>query len=364
MPELPNETPDPLDQLRTIAAQVMHITAADTFTFGGQAVPRLRGTLRDDSQRVYSYLREQLRPLGLLPLLRQDGAEVALIVIPTITAPAPSRLWVAILLFALTSASTTWVGGAQAHGFDLGLGLAFSTALLSILLAHELGHFLVARRLGVAVSYPFFIPMPFSPMGTMGAFIAMREPPPDRRALLAIAVAGPLAGMVVALPVLILGLLLSTVAPLDLSQGPLFLEGNSLLYAAIKFTVFGRLLPAGLDDVLLHPVAFAGWAGLLVTGLNLIPAGQLDGGHVLFALLGARVARIVTWGCVVLLIAMGFLWNGWWLWAILIALFGQQRAPLLNELPTLDTRLRLLAILCLIIFVLVFTPNPITIINP
>ena len=142
------------------------------------------------------------------------------------------------------------------------------------------------------------------------------------------------------------------------------MEGNSLLYAALKLLVFGRILPGGGEDVLLHPVAFAGWAGLLVTGLNLIPAGQLDGGHILYALTGAKVARMVTWAIAGLLLVMGFLWTGWFLWAILIMLLGQQRAPLLNELTPLDRRMQVLAIVGLVIFVLVFMPTPLTIIQP
>jgi membrane-associated protease RseP (regulator of RpoE activity) len=142
------------------------------------------------------------------------------------------------------------------------------------------------------------------------------------------------------------------------------MEGNSLLYAGLKILIFGRFLPDGVEDVYLHPVAFAGWAGLLVTGLNLIPAGQLDGGHILYALFGPRIAQFATYAIAVLLLAMGFLWSGWFLWAVLITLLGRQRAPLLNEVTPLDNRFRILAIAGLIIFVLVFTPTPLTIIMP
>jgi membrane-associated protease RseP (regulator of RpoE activity) len=248
------------------------------------------------------------------------------------------------------------------------LGLAYSASILSILLAHELGHFLMARRLGVTVSYPFFIPVP-TLIGTMGAFISMKEPPPNRRALLLIAIAGPLAGLVVTIPVLLIGLSLSEVystAALEAMAQEMntefFQEGNSLLYAAAKFVVFGRWLPGGGEDVLIHPVAWAGWVGLLVTALNLMPAGQLDGGHIYYALVGPRVARTTTQVVVVVLVVLGiFFWTGWLLWAVLISIFGQYRAPLLNELTPLDQRYRMLALLGVVVFFLVFIPAPIDI---
>ncbi len=366
-------------QLYNIAAEVMDIDQMQPVTQAGQSAWHMLGQLRRDPQEAYAYLDSHLHNLGYTPLLRQEQDRVGLLVIPGRLTVRESRLWLSVLLFVLTVISTFFVGSGlsdmlmlQASGggwqpdfFQPGLGLAFSAALLSILLAHELGHFLVARRLGVAVSYPFFIPMPIFLLGTMGAFISMKQPPPDRRSLLSIAIAGPLAGLVVAIPVLILGLLLSDVRPVMLEQGQaMLMEGNSLLYAALKLLVFGRILPGGGEDVMLHPVAFAGWAGLLVTGLNLIPAGQLDGGHIMYALTGSRVARIVTWIMAGLLLAMGFLWSGWFLWAILITLLGQQRAPLLNELTPLDRRMQILAIVGLVIFVLVFMPTPLTIIQP
>lgn len=354
--------------LRGIAAHVMNIVEATHQHLGGQTALRLRGRLRTEPQAAYDYLAPRFRELGYTTLLQQDRADdVAVIAAPGEITAGRSRLWLALLLFGLTLASTIFIGGAQGSQFSLGLGLAYSAALLSILLAHEFGHFLMARHLGVAVSYPFFIPMPLPPLGTMGAFIAMKAPPPDRRALLSIAIAGPLAGLVVAIPVLVIGLLLSEVRPLATviaearaNGSGFFMEGNSLLYAALKFLIFGRALPAGGEDVWLHPVAFAGWAGLLVTGLNLLPAGQLDGGHILYALFGSYVARIVTWIIALLLLAMGFLWSGWFLWALLIVVFGQQRAPLLNELTPLNRPLRLIAVLGLVIFILVFTPTPLT----
>jgi membrane-associated protease RseP (regulator of RpoE activity) len=240
-------------------------------------------------------------------------------------------------------------------------GLPYAAALLGILGAHEMGHYLTARRLGTPTSLPYFLPMPLG-FGTFGAVINMAAPPRNRRHLLAIAAAGPLAGLAVALPVLLLGLSLSQVEPLPTS-GAYQMEGNSLLYAALKFLLFGQLLPANGQDVFIHPVAFAGWAGLLVTGLNLIPAGQLDGGHIVYALLGERRSRIVLWIVLVALAALAFFWQGWILWLFLIFLFGRMRLAPLDDVTRLTGRQQALAIAMIFIFILVFTPIPLRIIG-
>lgn len=361
----------PSDELRAAVAEVLVIDDVERAERGGQELVRFVGRLRTDDERAYAQVAPRIRAMGRLALLQQAGDRVALLVAPPVPAVKPSRLWLALLLFALTVASTVYVGGQDLNWetgqpfFNLGAGLAFSAALLTILLAHELGHFLVARREGVAVSYPIFIPMPIFLLGTLGAFIAIKEPVPNRRALLAIGIAGPLAGLVVAIPVLLIGLALSPVRNMAEVQAALpnigfWTEGNSLLYAAAKLLVFGRFLPSGGEDVYMHPVALAGWAGLLVTGLNLLPAGQLDGGHIFFALFGARAAQIMSMVVAVALLGLGFLWNGWFLWAVMVALLAQQRSPLLNELTPLRGRWRLLALLGLLVFLLVFTPVPIT----
>ncbi|WP_255603556.1 site-2 protease family protein [Oscillochloris sp. ZM17-4] len=339
---------------------------------GKRAAPRFIGRLRMEAQAAHDVVAPHFRNLGFTALLQEDRRGVALEALPGVFSPAPSRLWVALLLFALTIVSTIAVGGQDLVDgqavFNWGYGLSYSAALLGILLAHELGHYIVARRAGVAVSYPFFIPLPppVGILGTMGAFISIKEPVPNRRTLLAIAIAGPLAGLAVTIPVLLIGLSLSEVHSLAEMRQAMpgqvyFTEGNSLIYAAAKLLVFGRVLPGGGEDVFLHPVAMAGWAGLLVTGLNLIPAGQLDGGHIFFSLFGPRAAQIASMIIAVLLLAMGFIWSGWFLWAVLVALLGRARAPLRNEVTPLDGRWRLLAIAGLIVFVLVFTPVPITI---
>jgi len=369
---------DDVAELREAAEQVMQVETFATEQMAGRQVLRLHGKLLLDPQAAYRQVAPLFRARNYTALLDEDPLGARLTALPGLIAGGKSRLWLALLLFGLTIISTMLTGGLNDESgipinpgllfldpsvklfFSFGLGLAFSAAMLSILLAHEMGHYLVARRLNVAVSFPFFIPLPLSPLGTMGAFIQLKEPPPDRRAVLAIGIAGPLAGLVVALPVLILGLSLSEVRPFVPSPES-FTEGNSILYALMKIALFGRFLPGGGEDVFLHPVALAGWAGLLVTGLNLIPAGQLDGGHILYSLVGRRIARYISMTIAAILVVMGFFWSGWWLWAVLITVLGQQSAPVLNDLTPLTSRLRLLAVLGLVVFVLVFTPIPITI---
>jgi membrane-associated protease RseP (regulator of RpoE activity) len=240
-------------------------------------------------------------------------------------------------------------------------GLPYAVSLLAILAAHELGHYITARRLGSPTSLPYFIPMPFG-LGTLGAVINMVAPPRNRRHLLAIAVAGPLSGLVVAVPVLFIGLKLSHIQPLP--AGPLpdgagyIMEGNSVLYAAMKYAVFGQFLPSNGLDVFAHQVAFAGWVGLLVTGLNLIPAGQLDGGHVVYALFGERIANILLWAVLAGLVVLAFFWPGWVIWVLLIFFLGRVRAEPLDDLTQLTSRQRWLAIAAIAIFFLVFTPIP------
>jgi membrane-associated protease RseP (regulator of RpoE activity) len=369
--------------LRRIAAEVMEVRNIAPVPSQTPGSLEIHGQLRSDPDTAYDYLSKQFGNIGYTALLRHAPNEkdgVVLLIFPGKLETGQARKRTAIILFVLTIISTIFVGG---HGlemlilaisaaieggsvasavstFDLGIGLAFSAAILSILGAHEMGHFLVARRLRVAVSYPYFIPLPFSPIGTMGAFISMKEPPPNRRSLLAIAIAGPLAGLVVAIPVLLMGLNLSVVEPPP--DTPYLLEGNSLLYATLKWLMFGQFLPSETLDVSLHPVAFAGWVGLLVTALNLIPAGQLDGGHILYALVGPDLAQKATWAIAMLLLLMGavFGWFGWFVWAALIILLGRFRVPLFNEVSPLNRQQQVLAILGLVIFVLVFTPTPFT----
>ena len=323
----------------------------------------LRGRLRRPSEEAYPLVAERLRPLGYTPLFRRKGQDDVIQVWPHLLQARPSRNWVGFLLLGLTVLSMLFTG-ALMEGWDPGQGLPanplmgapFAATLLAILGAHELGHYFMGRYFGVPVSLPYFIPMPFSPFGTMGAVIRLKAPPTNRRVLLAIAVAGPLAGLAVAVPLLILGLKLSRLGPWPVPGA--IAEGNSLLYLALKFLIFGRWLPGGGQDVNLHSVAFAAWAGLFVTGLNLIPAGQLDGGHIVFVLLGER-ARRLSWILAAALVLLGWLrWEGWFLWAVLVFVFGQTFATPLDDITRLKPWQKALAVAMLAIFVLLFTPDP------
>jgi membrane-associated protease RseP (regulator of RpoE activity) len=203
---------------------------------------------------------------------------------------------VPLLLFSLTLMTTTLTGaayvGAPIHQWYR--GLFFSIPLILILLTHEMGHYLAAKKHGVNVSPPWFIPLPpFIGIGTLGAVIRIREPITSRNALLEIGAAGPIWGLMVAVPILILGVFLSPTVNLPLlSGGNVISEGNSILYMLIKLTVHGSFLPVGSKDIMMHPIAFAGWIGLLITMINLIPVGQLDGGHVAFAWFGDKYKKV------------------------------------------------------------------------
>lgn len=276
-----------------------------------------------------------------------------------------------VALLAATIATTTLFGGA-----------AFSAALIAILLAHEMGHFVLARRYRVDATLPYFIPAPFG-VGTLGAVIRMRGVIPSRRAALDIGAAGPLAGFAVALPLLVWGLAHSEVQVAEavtgaasspfgvlwrMAQGlpafppeaaELLVYGDSLLLLAAQRAVFGALGPG--EQVLIHPVGFAAWVGLLVTALNLVPSGQLDGGHVIYALLGGRraraVARLVSYGLLAAGLFLSWSWLVWW--ALSRYVVGLGHPPALVEEPLGPGR-RVVAWLSLLVFALTFVPVPVS----
>ena len=269
-----------------------------------------------------------------------------------------------VLLFLLTFLSTLAVGALNVGAdiikepFKIYKGLPFSATLLCILLAHEFSHYLASKKHGVQATLPYFLPAP-TLFGTLGAFIKMKSPINTRNALMDIGASGPIAGFIVALIATIIGLFLSQVVPVNKVEGMITL-GDSLLFKALARLIVGSV-PEG-HDVILHPVAFAGWIGFFVTALNLIPIGQLDGGHIMYALMGERHAKLSK-ALVVVMVGLGLLvWEGWLVWGALLIILGFRHPPIIySEIP-LDDRRKRIGWFAVVIFVLTFIPVPITIV--
>ncbi|NTW45330.1 MAG: site-2 protease family protein [Anaerolineaceae bacterium] len=368
-------------------------TGKDTWKY------RFRGSLKNqDSETFFDYLEKNLSIYDLHPLLRLEKNQPVLYLVQKIPQPLPSNPKINLILFILTFLSVWFTGGLLSldsldGGFTLETvkvilfeGWPFAISIIAILGAHEMGHYFAGRYHKVNVTLPYFIPLPIiSPFGTMGAFINMKNIPKNRKHLFDIGIAGPLSGLIVAIPVLIVGLLLSKIEPLPASIANgvgLQMEGNSLLYLVLKYLVFGEILPqpvsyAGVSpiiywlkyfftgqpfpfggmDVMIHPVAWAGWAGLFVTCMNLIPIGQLDGGHILASVIGEKSRRIYN-VMLFLMIILGFAWNGWWFWAVILFFLNRAPSQVYDEITILDQKRKMIAVLMLIIFILVFIPVP------
>ncbi|MDF1500198.1 MAG: site-2 protease family protein [Anaerolineales bacterium] len=388
------------DRLRPLVEEVMHLSDV---TLGNEQLGfavRFRGELLRGSEEAFDRLDPSFAREGATLLFRKEDGQDTVLALSGVINPDPSNALVNAALFVLTLASMVFAGALyglegpidQSSGgifraivANIPNGLVFAGSLFAILGAHEFGHYLAARYHKCAVTLPYFLPFPGSLFGTLGAFIRLKEPPRNRKVLLDIGLSGPLAGLVVAIPILLIGLATSPLGSLPLNlaaETGSIQEGNSLLYLAAKFVTKGALLPeplhyAGLSpvvywiqyyflgtptpfggtDVFLNHMAWAGWAGLLVTALNLIPAGQLDGGHTIYVLVGDTARRI--WPLIVVaLVLLGFVWSGWYLWAVMIFLLGKTYAQPRDEITTLDPKRRALAIFGLIVFVLVFIPVP------
>lgn len=298
----------------------------------------------------------QLEPLGWEAKYAGSNSSPFLVVKPKAKASFP---WLPAGLFAATILSVIFFPPFLQYGPQIfrnlklvAENLPFAIGLLAILTCHEAGHFFAAKRLGAEVSFPYFIPGP-TLFGTFGAVIRANSPFFNRRELMEIAAAGPIAGLVVALPALYYGLLHSQVVP---ETGGGLMLGDSLLTKLASQIIWGEL-PKGFT-VSISPLGFAGWAGLLVTMLNLLPIGSLDGGHIAYALFGKKqklVARLF-W---LALIPLGYWFYGWWVWAALGLLFRLEHVPTLDDGLPLSPRHTFVGWLCLVIFVLIFIPIPI-----
>ena len=377
-----------------------------------EIIARYRGyLLGEDTVAAYDQLADAVRPYGIMPLFRKDGEKQAILLVPTLAIPGRSpRIWVNVVFFILTILGVMLTGvdvppsalpadGSFPWPYLLGHiweGWPFALAMLGILFTHEMGHYIACRYYKVPATLPYFIPAPFiSPLGTLGAFIMMRGIPKNKRVLFDVGVAGPLAGLVITVPVLFLGLWLSHLGPVGnpAAGTSRLLEGNSIFYLFAKYVMYHKLLPEpvtmnGLSpavywiryfltghpipfgglDVQLHSVALAGWAGLLVTALNLVPVGTLDGGHVAYGLFGEKARRIfpIAIGVLISLIFLPVLLTfslsafnmSWLLWVFILFWLGNVRTQPLDDITPLDPKRRALGFFVLFIFFLIFTPIP------
>jgi membrane-associated protease RseP (regulator of RpoE activity) len=396
-PVQPSSDPDLLpdeplqDQLLRLVTEVLDVQQvrfedmdADTHqlptalrAFGGPALARFAGQLRLPSEAAYDQLDNALRLLGLTPVFRQERDQHVILILRGRILPKPRPWWPNLLLFVLTLLSVLLVGTelalmeiaqnspfqamqiANNLGANLWRGLPYAISIMLILGGHELGHYFAARRHGLAVSLPYFIPLPFfSPFGTLGAFIQLREPMRNRKILLDVGASGPLVGLVFAIPLLFIGLASARVGPV--TPGGIY-EGDSLLYAFAKIVTFGQFLPADGFDVYINSsqLAWAGWTGLLVSALNLVPIGQLDGGHIVYALLGDR-ARWLYYPLILIMGVLVLITNVWLIWVLLLLLFGRVYATPLDMITPLDRPRQLVGVLAMVIFLLIFVPTPLS----
>lgn len=398
----------PTPEIEVLNSQVARIFRIEDVTLGDprEWFARYRGQfLNEDTIAAYDQLAEAVRGYDLVPLFRDgdDGKQVIFLASAPKILASTTRVTVNIVLFILTIISMMLTGAEPpANNSFSGVfrsflsGWPFALSMMGILFAHEMGHYLACRYYKVPATLPFFIPAPIvSPFGTLGAFIAMRGIPKNKRILFDVGVAGPLAGLVIAIPVLIYGLSISKLGPIAVSAAGTsgVLEGNSIFYLFSKYLVFGKLLPEpvsmnGLSplmywlqyfftghpiplgglDVQLSQVAWAGWGGLLVTTLNLMPLGTLDGGHVAYGLFGDRARKIFPFmiglliafsvlPVVVTLSLAAFNFN-WLLWAAILFWLGNVRTQPLDDVSALDPKRRALGILVLLLFILLLTPIP------
>ena len=246
---------------------------------------------------------------------------------------------------------------------NMSYGLPFSLSLLLILGTHEFGHFFAARRHKVKTTYPFFIPAPPVPpmIGTFGAVIRIKSPILTKKALIDIGAAGPLAGFVVALILTVWGFNLSEIATVNPSGIERLGLGSSVLLEIIEYMTVGYLSDG--YEVMLHPIAFAGWIGLFITALNLMPMGQLDGGHIIYAVIGRRHKKVsITVACCLIILG-SFTWLGWTVWGILVFIIGLGHPPIEDDQEVLDKHSKIICLLSLIVFLLTLTPTPFYIIS-
>jgi membrane-associated protease RseP (regulator of RpoE activity) len=356
----------PADDMTLLALRV-RAPVEEVMSIRDAAISRrgvvFRGTFLLPPEQSIASLRGGLGALGFVPMVVRRGGEYEVRVVRD-ASPSRSNPLVNLLLLALTICSTLLVGAANsgvdliAHPERFAAGIPFSASILSILIVHEFGHYLMAAFHGVDATLPYFIPAPTA-IGTLGAVIRTKSFIPDRRSLLDIGAAGPICGFLVSLVALGVGLMRSEVADIRplLAEGRMEYFGDSLAVRLMTLLVKGRLAEG--HDVILGPVAFAGWVGLLVTAFNLMPVGQLDGGHIAYAVAG-RLHAVIAKCTLAALFALGFVWWPWWMWVLLILTLGPGHAPPLDDVTPLDRGRKFVACAAAAILVLCFVPIPIS----
>lgn len=318
-------------------------------------------------EEKFESLRLSLIEKNYIPMVRYEQGEYIIYVIKKPKSKKPKSIWVNVILLVATVFTTALAGALQWVEIDQVDWLAmfsveyllrgfifFSVPLLLILGIHEMGHYFISKKHRVDASLPYFIPLP-PPfiLGTFGALISTREPIPNRKALLDIGIAGPLCGFLVAIPVSIVGFYLMQLNPVPLPS-----NGTSIVLVPPLLLVWMQNLFSISGDYVIHPTLFAGWVGIFLTAVNLLPAGQLDGGHIVRAIVKDK-HKYVSWLVIFVLAGLSFFYTGWLMFAIIILLFiGTQHQPPLNEITPLDTRRKLLGLLVLIVFILSFAPIP------
>jgi membrane-associated protease RseP (regulator of RpoE activity) len=345
----------------------------DVHTRGRGQVLVFSGQYLRSPELVFSSVADRFRARGYVPMLQRDGDRDLLMAVPAPAAAGRARPWRNLALLVLTVASTLMAGAFQALPAstvvgsigDLARALAanwtsgvpFTAALLGILGVHELGHYFVARHYGLDVSLPYFVPFPFNPYtGTLGAVIRIRSPFQSRKALFDVGIAGPLAGLALAIPVVALGLQRATIVSLPDTGVTLFRE--PLLFQWMALVIRGPRQPGA--DFLMNPLLAAGWWGFFITALNLLPVSQLDGGHVSYALFGSR-HRLVAWGAFAAAAAVAVVVNkGYLLMLVLVLAMGLEHPPALDSISPIGKGRRALGLFALLLFVLLITPDPLS----
>jgi len=318
-------------------------------------------------EEKFESLRLTLLEKHYIPMIKYEQGEYIIYVVKKPESKKRRSVWVNIILLISTIFTTTLAGALQWVDIDqvdwinmvslqyLGQGFVFfSVPLLLILGVHEMGHYYASKKHHVDASLPYFIPLP-PPflLGTFGALISTREPIPNRKALLDIGVSGPLCGFLVAIPICLIGFYLMQQQPLPIPS-----NGASFVLLPPLLLQWMQSLFSVSDNFIIHPTLFAGWVGIFLTAVNLLPAGQLDGGHVARAILKEK-HKYISWVVIFILAGLSFFYTGWLMFAIIILLFiGTQHQPPLNEITRLDGKRKLIGVVILIIFILSFAPIP------